>query len=298
MTKFFTHYWKDFDLQESVTTDHTAGNEFRRKGVRPGDYIYVVGTLSGTMYLVGRMKVAEIANQKRARQMLPYEPWKADEHCIAEPGTATSMAAIKVPIAAVRALRCVSPTNGPVALKFRTGDRSRLDPQTLRQVRELTPESARSLDALLSTDGISEPAHDDSIADSPNVPQGGAGFGSAEADRMAEEKAIELVTSFLTSEGWIVRSVESQGCGYDLMCSRDQDVKHVEVKGVSGTEPSFPITHGEVRRAQSDPAFEIHVVTNVLSSRPIHERWSGHEFSMRFELRPIQYLASLRRPAS
>jgi hypothetical protein len=42
-------------------------------------------------------------------------------------------------------------------------------------------------------------------------------------------------------------------------------VEPVEVKAVSGSEPTFIITHREVGRARSDPAFIPYFVTHALS---------------------------------
>ncbi|HEX7239042.1 MAG TPA: DUF3883 domain-containing protein, partial [Longimicrobiaceae bacterium] len=73
---------------------------------------------------------------------------------------------------------------------------------------------------------------------------------------------------------------------------RGGEVEHVEVKGVSGSEPTFIITHGEVAGARTDPAFILFVVTHALSGDPRLKRYSGSEFLERFGLSCLQYRAS------
>lgn len=92
----------------------------------------------------------------------------------------------------------------------------------------------------------------------------GAGFGSAEHNRRVEVAAVGVVRTALESDGWSVRSVEREYVGYDLECTRGVDVKHVEVKGVSGSRPQVLLTANEYNVAGQDPAWELHVVTDAL----------------------------------
>jgi hypothetical protein len=76
--RFWTHYWThetttfDQALVESgeipSALDHTAGNSFRKRGVRPGDGVYVVSYHHGSIRLVGRLVVETIVDQ-RARSV-------------------------------------------------------------------------------------------------------------------------------------------------------------------------------------------------------------------------------------
>lgn len=79
--------------------------------------------------------------------MLPYEPWEADEHVIAVDGSASTQSSKRViPIDVLRQLRFESPS-GITALKWVSD--TRLDQQTFRGVRRLTPESADLLESLI-----------------------------------------------------------------------------------------------------------------------------------------------------
>jgi hypothetical protein len=59
----------------------------------------------------------------------------------------------------------------------------------------------------------------------------GAGFGTSETDQVVEKAAISHVTKYYQKKGWTVTSVESEKCGYDLVCTKDSIQEHVEVKG-------------------------------------------------------------------
>jgi hypothetical protein len=81
----------------------------------------------------------------------------------------------------------------------------------------------------------------------------GGGFGDSATNRLVERAAIKEVTRHLRREKFRVKSREKDGIGYDLDAFRAGEELHVEVKGVSGTKLQFPITRGEVRRAERDP---------------------------------------------
>jgi hypothetical protein len=124
----------------------------------------------------------------------------------------------------------------------------------------------------------------------------GAGFGSPEENVLVERAAIAAVTELYTAKGWDVRSVESEGRGFDLECRRETNEENVEVKGVSGSQQCFIITAGEVQQSRANPKFVLYVVTEARSQRPTLNRYTGEEFSQRFKLAPIQYRATPVQP--
>lgn len=123
----------------------------------------------------------------------------------------------------------------------------------------------------------------------------GAGYGDPAGNREVEDAAVAAVRLSYERDGWTVSSRERDCCGYDLECTRDRAVEHVEVKGVRGMVHSFMITAGEVEQARIDPCFVLIVVTSALSHDPELTRYSGVEFIERFELKAVQYRASLMR---
>lgn len=124
--------------------------------------------------------------------------------------------------------------------------------------------------------------------------RGGGGFGKPEKNKLVERRAVELVTDRYRQAGWQVESREAAGCGYDLECRKGAIVEHVEVKGLSGSDLTFHLTHGEARTAKTDLAFVLFIVANALSDDPRFIRHSGEEFLQCFELSCVQYRATPR----
>lgn len=123
----------------------------------------------------------------------------------------------------------------------------------------------------------------------------GAGFGSPETNRKVERAAVSYVTRWYESRGWKVESVESEKRGYDLLCVKDADEEHVEVKGRQGESPSFIITAGEAEQAKNNSRFIICVVTSALKREPELFRYRGKELIESFNLSPIAFRATLKR---
>ena len=151
MPRYFTHYWRN-DTWESrreradgSELSHTAGNLFRRRGVRPGDFIYVVTVLKGRLFLGSKMEVDKILSQREAKAELGNDIWQASEHIIGKTGTHW-WSDREVPLAVARRLRFKT-SDGAIPPLFVPG--GGLYKQTLRGVRELTKASAAELDRLL-----------------------------------------------------------------------------------------------------------------------------------------------------
>ena len=142
----FTAYWKNDTWDDEAESDrlrHTASNEFRAREVGQGDRVYITTIRDGQLYVGARLTVKSVVTRTQAQRILgDRDVWRAKDHIIAtrnEPFQATRL----VPTGTARQLRFV---NGG-RLKFRSG--TKLDNQTLRAVRELTPASSRLLDAVL-----------------------------------------------------------------------------------------------------------------------------------------------------
>jgi hypothetical protein len=124
--------------------------------------------------------------------------------------------------------------------------------------------------------------------------RGGGGFGKPENNKLVERRAVELVVDRYRRAGWEVESREVTGCGYDLECRKGDTVEHVEVKGLSGSDLTFLLTHGEARTAETDPAFVLFIVADALSGSPRLIRHSGEDFLRYFELSCVQFRATPR----
>lgn len=123
----------------------------------------------------------------------------------------------------------------------------------------------------------------------------GAGFGNSETNRKVERAAVRVVTEWYESDNWMVESVEAEKCGYDLLCRKDSEENHVEVKGVQGELVSFIITAAEVKQAQKDSDFVLCVVTAALTDEPNLNIFGGEDFIADFELLPLSYRAILKK---
>jgi hypothetical protein len=122
-----------------------------------------------------------------------------------------------------------------------------------------------------------------------------SGFGSYESNREIERAAVDYVSHWYTSQGWIVRSVEADKCGYDLHCTRSRSQLHVEVKGTSGNGEAIILTAGEFDRGFSDDYFVLAIVAHAGTENATLRQWPAQDFRQCFAFEPIQYIARLIR---
>ena len=61
MSRYFTHSWTNdsrdyhyFDGRSGSLLLHTAGSEFRKRGVSDGDTVFVVSVVKGELHLIGQ----------------------------------------------------------------------------------------------------------------------------------------------------------------------------------------------------------------------------------------------------
>lgn len=124
-------------------------------------------------------------------------------------------------------------------------------------------------------------------------------LGDGDSNRAIEHAAIRKVTEDFESNGWTVRSRESECCGYDLECRRGRSTKHVEVKGRSGNDPSCVLTANELHTAETDPEFELVIVTNAGTENAAIHTYDWDRFQAGFQILPMCYSARpLRSPST
>ena len=124
----------------------------------------------------------------------------------------------------------------------------------------------------------------------------GAGFGDPEQNKVAEAAAVKHVTKCYEQDGYEVHSVEAEKCGYDLVARKKRRELHLEVKGVAGEKPEFPITPNEVASARNDKEFRLVVVINALERCRSAIDMSGAQFLEKYDLRPVTtYLAKQKK---
>lgn len=150
--------------------------------------------------------------------------------------------------------------------------------------RHLTEQQAQVLRKQLSVPTAQKPSK-----------ESGAGYGNAERNAEVEKSAVNFVTKSYEAQGYEVRSVEADKCGYDLVAKRRTHELHLEVKGVSGDVPEFQITKNEVESARNDEAFRLVVVVNALEKHRRAIELSGSQFLERYDLRPDSFRAVQKR---
>lgn len=163
----------------------------------------------------------------------------------------------------------------------------------LRAIRLRCPNLSDRLQAWLKKCGfIAAPSGELTSRISKGARAAGAGFATDLATKLAVERnAVKAVKRYFVNNGWKVRSVETECCGFDLICTRGNRQLDVEVKGTSGIDACFPITAGEVTQARTNPRFRLWLVTRALSRSPGCYEWSGEQLLKEFDLAPIQYMA-------
>ncbi len=121
----------------------------------------------------------------------------------------------------------------------------------------------------------------------------GAGFGSSKQNKIVEKTAIACITKKYSDNGWMVKSVESARCGYDLKCTKKEKEINIEVKGISGQIQSFVITANEIEQAKKNDKFVLCVVNNVGTKDIRVNSYTGREFINLFSLKGLSYFAEL-----
>ena len=154
--KYWTQYWKNSTCEmmkphEGQPLDHAASNEYSRRGVAAGDWLYVVTVVKGDLHLIGRMKVDRVASQAEAARILgTTDIWEASGYCLSTSSEASPMRFDVMVSRGDRDLPRFFTRSGLSSLKV--DEEGRLDQQTLRSIRELTEESARLLDKYIEVD--------------------------------------------------------------------------------------------------------------------------------------------------
>jgi hypothetical protein len=137
--------------------------------------------------------------------------------------------------------------------------------------------------------GIGSPAE---RAGEPQASGQGTGFGSHEDNLAVERAAVDHVAALYRAAGWEVQSVEAERVGYDLCCRRGHQERHVEVKGVAGAAPTFMLTEGERRRAETDLLWRVAIVTDALAPGRRCLEVAGADFLGTWQLTPVTWRAS------
>lgn len=163
-----------------------------------------------------------------------------------------------------------------------------LQPGPIRTLYHIDPADAK---ALVNSAGVRLKL---GAQDSARLRQSGlgAGFGDSEQDRRVERAALRFVRREYERFGYSVRDVSPENRGYDLLCRRRGDEKHVEVKGARAEGQRFVITANELAAWEQDKRFVLALVVRALSKRPSVHYFPAGAGRNEFVFRPLAYIAT------
>jgi len=155
MARLFTYFWNKGQFAyysenaKSKLLPFTDGNSFLKCQVDFGDFIYIISFGANEsdkreLHVLGRMEVDRIEPRKDSERNI------FKEKAIARKPIRLNFKS-KIDVVGIRKLRFCSKLGNNEA-KF--GKDGRVDKQTFRNVRELTPYSARVLDAALKIKSV------------------------------------------------------------------------------------------------------------------------------------------------
>ena len=121
------------------------------------------------------------------------------------------------------------------------------------------------------------------------ISKAGGGFGEPQSNRRVEKEAVDYVKRRLKRTGWTVSSVESERCGFDLTCAKEDKLMHLEVKGISGLGHTFIFTAKERAAAEHDSLFHLALVTSATSTKLKLSLMTGRQALLRFHILPLSY---------
>lgn len=94
----------------------------------------------------------------------------------------------------------------------------------------------------------------------------GAGYGDPTMIPDVERAAMELVVAEYTRDGWSLTDVSSEKLGWDMTATKEAETHRLEVKGVSGVNPTVLLTKNEHAHAVDDRDWRLAVVTQALTN--------------------------------
>ncbi len=156
MGECFLYLWTRGEFEEhrangDATLWSASGKVFRKRGLTPDGYVYVVSCFNDTVYLLGRIDVSQVLGSAEAHAFTgddDFDWYQASDHIFCEDEDARPMLFdLVVPDEVIRRMRFANGA-APVCRK----ERGRLipDPQTFRSFRRLSSQTAQDFDRLLA----------------------------------------------------------------------------------------------------------------------------------------------------
>ena len=147
MQSNYLSYWKprtaDHQLKVGGRIGHIASNQYGK--VQKGDVVWLVTIRSGNLYLIGRVQVGKVTDQREASELLgTTDIWESSVHILAAEGTDKPISNILITLIAPD-LRFISPT-GRDRLTIKDGF---IEAGQIQSMRLMTEKSSILLHAVL-----------------------------------------------------------------------------------------------------------------------------------------------------
>lgn len=112
---------------------------------------------------------------------------------------------------------------------------------------------------------------------------------------LVEARSMEKMRAVFTELTLNPKDVSAENLGYDLDVQDASGVSiyHVEVKGTAASVPGFFLTRNELKRSETDPLWELAIVTDALSA-PQVDRYTAKEMQKFFSLDPLAWRGELK----
>ncbi len=155
---FFTYYWnreqllanlEEFEQTGSTSPlGYTGGSGFASRQVSQGDVLYVLNWHEGELWVLGRMTVGRVLKRAEAQAELG-DIFDANEHVLAQPGHAT-LRVFDAIIDDDEDLDSIGFLDRSGARSHpKRNERGEIEPQTFRNVRQITEDTAELFDTYL-----------------------------------------------------------------------------------------------------------------------------------------------------
>ena len=111
---------------------------------------------------------------------------------------------------------------------------------------------------------------------SPTTGTSGQGFGLSQAERRAVElRAMQVARALYEGAGWDVID-KSSSQPFDLLATKGDSKRFIEVKGTTGEGLSIVLTHGEVNHVRSNGMNSALVIVSAIVLENSNGNWKAH----------------------
>ena len=154
MTRSWTCYWQFRYWRSDINSEYkptrsSGSNLFRKRGVSIGDTVYIISQGAGQLYIGGRMTVKQILSRDEAVQLWDSDSLYDATEWIVDPSESGTLLHLHRRLTPLLTKQIRFKTKQGPKEPFFTSE-TELDKQAIRNVRELTQESAALFDQIIA----------------------------------------------------------------------------------------------------------------------------------------------------